>query len=160
MKRKFKQWCSSIPLISTKWTIISHLLNWTHWTQRKDYDIWRWKSKSCVKYWWLLPVINLYICLPGHQMADRECQLGLVGYNTKGQANLDHNGFLVWRKWLFSVTLNDALIDWLIDVSRQLEQYFSYFMHILKRVQSNLYIKCTQRNMKMKRLHSTRSRKW
>jgi len=25
MKRKFKQWWSTIPPISTKWTIISHL---------------------------------------------------------------------------------------------------------------------------------------
>jgi len=31
MKRKFKQWWSSIPPISTKWTITSHLY-WTHWT--------------------------------------------------------------------------------------------------------------------------------
>ena len=31
IKRKFKQWWSSIPPISTKRTTISHL-NWTHWT--------------------------------------------------------------------------------------------------------------------------------
>jgi len=31
MKRKFKQrWWSSIPTISTKWTISSRL-SWTHW---------------------------------------------------------------------------------------------------------------------------------
>jgi hypothetical protein len=34
MKRIFKQWWSSIPPISIKWTITSHL-NWTHCTQRK-----------------------------------------------------------------------------------------------------------------------------
>ena len=39
MKRKFKQWWSSIPQISTKWTIICHL-NWTSWTQKKTaYDV-------------------------------------------------------------------------------------------------------------------------
>jgi hypothetical protein len=32
MRRKFKQWWSLIPPISTKRTIASHL-NWTHWTQ-------------------------------------------------------------------------------------------------------------------------------
>jgi len=44
MKRKFKQWWSSIPPISTKRTTTSHL-NWTYWSQ-KDHDIWRWKSRS------------------------------------------------------------------------------------------------------------------
>jgi len=44
MKRKFKQLWSSIPTISTTWTITSHL-NWTHWTQ-KDHDTWHWKSRS------------------------------------------------------------------------------------------------------------------
>jgi len=34
MKRKFKQWWSSIPPISTKQTITSHL-NWNHWTQKR-----------------------------------------------------------------------------------------------------------------------------
>ena len=40
LKRKFKQWWSSIPPISSKRTIISHL-NWTHWTQIKTttYDV-------------------------------------------------------------------------------------------------------------------------
>jgi len=31
MKRKFKQWWSSIPPLSIKRTITSQL-NWTHWT--------------------------------------------------------------------------------------------------------------------------------
>jgi hypothetical protein len=44
MKRTFKQWWSSFPLILTKWTIIFHLI-WTRWTQ-KNHDIWRWKSKT------------------------------------------------------------------------------------------------------------------
>jgi len=47
MKRKFKQWLSSILPISTKRTITSHL-NWTHWT-KKDHDIWRWKSRSWLR---------------------------------------------------------------------------------------------------------------
>jgi len=38
MKRKFKHWWSSIPPISTKWTITSHL-NWTHWTQKTPWHI-------------------------------------------------------------------------------------------------------------------------
>jgi len=42
MKWKIKQWWSSIPPISTKWTITSHL-SWTHWswTQKKPtiYDV-------------------------------------------------------------------------------------------------------------------------
>jgi hypothetical protein len=37
MKGKFKHWWSSIPPISTKQTITSHL-NWTHWTQKKDHN--------------------------------------------------------------------------------------------------------------------------
>ena len=43
MKRKFKQWWSTIPPISTKPTIISplHLLN-----TKKDHDIWRSKFRS------------------------------------------------------------------------------------------------------------------
>jgi len=44
MKGNFKQWWSSIPPISTKWTFTSHL-NWIHWT-RKDHNTWRWKSRS------------------------------------------------------------------------------------------------------------------
>jgi len=47
MKRKFKHWWSSIPPISTKWTITSHL-NWTHWTQ-KDHD--RWCRNSGHAFW-------------------------------------------------------------------------------------------------------------
>jgi len=35
MKRKFKQWCSTIPPISTKRTITSHL-SWSHWLQRRS----------------------------------------------------------------------------------------------------------------------------
>ena len=34
LKRNFKQWWSSVPPISTKRTIASHL-DWTHWTQKK-----------------------------------------------------------------------------------------------------------------------------
>ena len=45
MKRKFKQWWPTIPPISTKKTITSHP-NWTHWTKKKDHDIWRWNSTS------------------------------------------------------------------------------------------------------------------
>ena len=44
MKRKFKQWWSSIPPISTKRTINSHL-NWTHKIQKK-HGVWRWISRS------------------------------------------------------------------------------------------------------------------
>jgi len=44
MKRKFKQWWSSIPPISTKWAI-TFLLNWTPWTQ-KDHDVCHWESRS------------------------------------------------------------------------------------------------------------------
>jgi hypothetical protein len=43
MKGKFKHWWSSIPPITTTWTITSHL-NWTYWTQN-DHVIWRWKSR-------------------------------------------------------------------------------------------------------------------
>jgi len=39
MKRKFKQWWSSIPPIWTKPTINSHL----YWIQKRS---WRWKSRS------------------------------------------------------------------------------------------------------------------
>ena len=46
-KRKFKQWWSSIPPVSTKRTITSHL-NWTHWTH-KDHDMWRLESRSWVR---------------------------------------------------------------------------------------------------------------
>jgi hypothetical protein len=42
MKRKFKQWWSSISPISTKWIITSHL----NWTQKWPHDIWHWKSRS------------------------------------------------------------------------------------------------------------------
>ena len=41
MKRKIKQWWSTIPLISTKRTTTPHL-NWT----QKYHDIWSWKSRS------------------------------------------------------------------------------------------------------------------
>jgi len=44
MKRKFKQWWSSIPPISRKRTVTSHL-NWSRWIQ-KDHDMWHWKSRS------------------------------------------------------------------------------------------------------------------
>jgi hypothetical protein len=36
MRSKFKQWWSSIPPMSTKQTITSHL-NWTHWTQKRQW---------------------------------------------------------------------------------------------------------------------------
>jgi hypothetical protein len=38
MKRKFKQWWSSIPTISTKWTITSYF-NWIHW-RLKHHNMW------------------------------------------------------------------------------------------------------------------------
>jgi hypothetical protein len=57
-------------------------------------------------------------------------QLALAGYNTKGQAHVDHNGYLVWRKWHFSVTLKVALIDSPIGVKHQLEEYFSYIVAV------------------------------
>jgi hypothetical protein len=38
LKGKFKQWWSSIPQISTKWTITFHL-NWTHGTQKRPWHI-------------------------------------------------------------------------------------------------------------------------
>jgi len=51
-ERKFKQWWSSIPPISTKRTIISHY-NWTHWKQT---TVWHWKSRSWfgtdTTMWW------------------------------------------------------------------------------------------------------------
>jgi len=43
MKRKFKQWRSPIPPISTKRTITSHL-NWT----QQNHDIWRYNPVSCI----------------------------------------------------------------------------------------------------------------
>ena len=52
---EFKQWWKSIPPISTKRTITSHL-NWTHWKQ-KGHDIWCWKSKS-----WLATGTNMWRC--------------------------------------------------------------------------------------------------
>jgi len=48
MKRQIKHWWSTIPPISTKWAITSHL-NWTHWIQKKDHNIWHWKSRSWLK---------------------------------------------------------------------------------------------------------------
>jgi hypothetical protein len=42
MKRKFKQWWSTIPRYQQ---IEQSLLTLTHWTE-KDHDIWWWKSKS------------------------------------------------------------------------------------------------------------------
>ena len=41
MKRKFKQWWSTIPSTSTKQTITSHL---NLLSTKKDHNIWRWKS--------------------------------------------------------------------------------------------------------------------
>jgi hypothetical protein len=38
MKRKFKQWWSSIPPISTKQTLTPHL-NWTYWTPKKLWHV-------------------------------------------------------------------------------------------------------------------------
>jgi len=42
-EKKLKQWWSTIPSISTKWTPISHLSS-----HKKDHNIciWRWKSRS------------------------------------------------------------------------------------------------------------------
>ena len=41
MKRKFKQWWTTIP---TKWTTTSHLKTSEH---KKDHYIWPWKSRVC-----------------------------------------------------------------------------------------------------------------
>ena len=75
MKRKLKQWWSSIPPKSTKRTITSQQwwssfppistkrtsdLNWTSWTQ-EDHDIWRWKSRSWLRTgtnMWLVKLVN------------------------------------------------------------------------------------------------------
>ena len=47
-KRKFKQWWSTILLISTKWIITSD------WTRKKDHNIWR-KSSS-----WIVTGTNMW----------------------------------------------------------------------------------------------------
>ena len=130
MKRKFKQWWSSIPLISTKWTITSHL-NWTHWKQRKTttYDVGNpgptLSTDDCSQ-------LSTYIFLqrPLRWRTDSGLSMALAGYHTKGQAHVDHNGYLVWRKWHFSVTLKVALIDSPIGVKHQLEEYFSYIVAV------------------------------
>jgi hypothetical protein len=59
MKRKVKQWWSSITSISTKGTITSHP-NWTHWTL-KDRGIWRWKSRSWLGMYLLSSKNILYV---------------------------------------------------------------------------------------------------
>ena len=46
MKRKFKQWWSSIPPMSTKNTTIFPHLNWTHWTQKRPQQLTLWKCRS------------------------------------------------------------------------------------------------------------------
>ena len=38
-KENFKQWCSTIPPISTQQTIVTHL-KWTHWSHKKDHKSW------------------------------------------------------------------------------------------------------------------------
>ena len=45
MKRKFKQWWSTIPQISIKPKTTSHL---KQRNTKRDNDIWRWKSRSCL----------------------------------------------------------------------------------------------------------------
>jgi len=55
MKIDFKQWWWSVPPISTKQTVTSHL-NWARWAQKpRRHDIWRWKSnpwfETCTKMW-------------------------------------------------------------------------------------------------------------
>jgi len=59
-KRKFKHWWSSIPPLSTKGTITSHL-NWTHWIQKRQWhmtleiQVQAWdKNKHVAGFNWLL----------------------------------------------------------------------------------------------------------
>ena len=48
-EKKFKQWSSAIPPISTKRTITSHR-NSLNTTKMGDNNIWRWKSRSCLEH--------------------------------------------------------------------------------------------------------------
>jgi hypothetical protein len=91
MKRKFKQWWSTIPSISTEqWP-----LTLTHWTQNKNYDIWHYKTKDRYKNVavlnWLMEsktsnldnwISNKPICFLKSQVVGNLCQFNLNKLNT------------------------------------------------------------------------------
>ena len=111
MKRKLKQWWSTISPISTNQTSTSHLKSLN---KKKEHEIWSWKSRSLfgtgINMWQIKPITAIQLsrkpALIRFQVLKRPQIITKINYNTCQDADRV-------RVMVFNTTFNNiSVISW------------------------------------------------